>query len=441
MALWAGLLFVGSPLFLSQGFRIRSDVLACFLQLVSLCHYLWIRKVTAHKAGFAFNIFLNILVLFATPKGIFQVAVNIVFIFFFEKRQKTVLNKKYIGAVVGGLGVLFLAFVAWKREQFATAAVFFLQSYFPSEHHPGFLSLESFRFVLEALAHHVHYILFFVLAFATAKELRVPCRYPEVRGAAMAALLLILLHNDRLPFFIFSLSVFPILYLALKSYDVFEALKREKPKAAKNLVSLFTVLVLVGAGGVIGSIFNQQNNKAQAQLQQQMETYLKTYPRSVYYDAVGVLPRNTQIFIFPAPMHFGNSQEVLGIPSNPELDLVFFSNRLFYYFNDFYLALENNYFIQVGAGVFAKSRVLEKGQELTEQKWKQYCTELKADQLYLYEGPLFLQMKPKGNSVSYSCSEAAPKISTQEEFMALSRYPTFQIPNDKSFAQIFDSGL
>ncbi len=60
-----------------------------------------------------------------------------------------------------------------------------------------------------------------------------------------------------------------------------------------------------------------------------METYLQQYPNVNYFDGTAVLPRQNQIYQFPAPAHFGNELEIL--KAIRMSDLVFLGNRMIYY--------------------------------------------------------------------------------------------------------------
>ncbi len=442
-ALWTGFLLLSSSLFLSQGFKLRSDMLACFFQILALCHYLWFRKKQKQSP---FDYFLNILlcvtVLLATPKGIFHLAVNISFIYSMERLSgQGRFSKDTLLRIVPVVIGLFGIFLAWKWEQFQTAAVFFLQSFSASEHHPSFFSMEAFRYVGEALTQQWLMVLLLIQIFIVKSKRPLSPQLQSLGWASLAALTLILLHNDRLPFFILSLLPLPIAFIGVASAEYFQHFCERLPRPGRIGRDLIVIAATVQAFSTVYNVYWAQNNQTQIQLQEQMQVYLRSYPETVYYDSTVVLPRDNSIFVFPAPMHFGNRQEVLGVLKRPDLGLVFFGNRLFYYLNDFYLELEEKFFIRIGKGVFAKAHVIRAQHKLSGEEWRNLCKELSADQVYVYEGSSFLEMKFMGRSKLQPCNGDVPQIQSKEDFISFSIYDPFETQNEKSFAEIFDAGL
>ncbi|MFS4459369.1 hypothetical protein [Bdellovibrio sp. HCB2-146] len=438
-AAWSAFLFIVSPLFLLQAFRLRSDALAFFWQMAALAHYLGYRKkFEFSKIQIAIQVFLNVLILLATPKGLFQLIVNGVAIFLWERKGFSRKSQKLMAIPAVIVFVSFAVLLIWKHSQFWTALVFFFKSYSTSPHHPGFLTVESFLFVKEAILQQLVYVVVFAGMLFYSKREGWKLQYPDVGAAALTALLLIILHNDRLPFFIYSLAGFPILYVALNSYEFFW----NQPSKYNRVLGYFCVGALfIQAFFPVARVYREKNNIEQIELQSRMHLYLQSYRDVNYYDATVVLPRDNKIFIFPAPEHEGNKGEVLGVLEDPKLDLVFFGNRLFYYMNEFYSRLEQKYFIEIGRGVFARSKVVFDTSSINEEQWKKICSDLDAKSLYMYEGPHFLAMKPMLNGVVHSCSGPAPQWKTEQEFVAFSAFAPFEISNEKSFSQVFDSSL
>ncbi|MCJ8276321.1 MAG: glycosyltransferase family 39 protein, partial [Bdellovibrionales bacterium] len=87
-SLWAVFLVVTSTFFLSRGFRVRSDLLACFFQLLYFLSYLRFRKNQDFKWCFV-ALFSLAFMLLSTPKSILFLLVIIVYMLMdFVKNKK-----------------------------------------------------------------------------------------------------------------------------------------------------------------------------------------------------------------------------------------------------------------------------------------------------------------------------------------------------------------
>ncbi|HRO68434.1 MAG TPA: hypothetical protein PL182_12765, partial [Pseudobdellovibrionaceae bacterium] len=151
------------------------------------------------------------------------------------------------------------------------------------------------------------------------------------------------------------------------------------------------------------------------------------------------LPREKQLSALPAPVHAGNRQEILELLENPDLKLVFFGNKMFYYFQDIGLKMEERFFIKVGKIVLAKAHVILATREITPPLWKDLCVRLgNPPDLFAYEGDGIFMMEPLPSR--FACDGPPPKIKSSRLFLAFSAYGPLHFPDGKSFAEIFDQG-
>ena len=145
-----------------------------------------------------------------------------------------------------------------------------------------------------------------------------------------------------------------------------------------------------------------------------MESYLRQHPRAVYFDATGVLPRNTQIFAFPSPTSSGSAVTIDQILTRKDLDLVFVGNRLFYFAEPVFNRLRELAFIQIGNGVFAKAEYP--------------CTRPLRRKEHRYIGDHFMRTRP-----------AQPgEEPTRDELLICTSFAPLKFPGGKAFARIFD---
>lgn len=440
VAVWCSLFFLSSWLFLSQGYRIRSDLVACFFQVSALAFYLWGRKRISSYFFVPLFVLLSLGILLATPKGLYHLLVNLVYIYISERNQRRSAGSQAVKWGILGCLLLFAAFLFTKGPQFRTAFDYFVGSFSANSHRPSYLSVAAFRYVFETLKWQSVGIVSLLLAAAVSMKYRTSFRSPALAGAAVTALILILFHNDRLPFFIFSLMPIPMIYGGLYMATAWRSFSG--PKGWKGAIGVLVPVMILGQG-LIGAhyIKSEQNNELQIQVQRYMQDYVGRHPGKLFYDATIVLPRDNQVYVFPAPGHAGNREEVLGILDRPEMSLIFFGNRLYEYVQDFYLSLEERFFIQIGHGVFARSYVMRSSSPLTSERWREICQRAGASHLYAYEGPGFLNMRILNEARPHSCTQGAPEVSSAEEFLAFTPYEPFVIPDSLSFAQVFDAGL
>jgi hypothetical protein len=87
-----------------------------------------------------------------------------------------------------------------------------------------------------------------------------------------------------------------------------------------------------------------------------MERYLQQYPNVNYFDGTAVLPRQNQIYQFPAPSHFGNEFEIL--KAIRMSDLVILGNRMIYYIGSIQQVFREESFIHLGSGVYGRGKIL-----------------------------------------------------------------------------------
>jgi hypothetical protein len=429
---WGLFLMAGSTLFLSQGFKVRSDILACVFQMAGVIYFLFLFNQKKNNPRISWNplflsICLNFLVLLATPKAVYHLAVNFVFIFLVLSLHKVPWRKKYLLFNFALPLALFGLLAAFKHEEFATALRFFFKSYQASPYHPAFWDPQSFEFVGDAALRNLPLILLILAGLFFRKARGEDKMTLAFAGGAVASLFFILIHNDRLPFFIFSLSAFPVLFATL-------IWTRLQNRAWRILMILF---VVINGAFYIHSMKKAAGSSEQREAILVMQKYLRDHGSPLYYDATSVLSKDNRIFIFPAPQHPGNQQEVLDTFNRPDLSLIFFGNRLFYYMTSLYASLEDHYFIQISPGVFARSHAIRATHQVTTEEWKDFCLQFKMPAtVYAYVGSGFADMKL--SDVKLSCQSGYTAVSTTEPFIALTPYEPIPFPKDRSFAQIFD---
>jgi hypothetical protein len=444
-ALWVTATFATTTLFFSQGFKIRSDVLACLFQLAAVSHCLWLCQRTKPVGWleFAAGFLLQLITLLVTPKAVFHLAVNFSFILSFWRLNRDQPSgaraRSYFLISLAGLSLPAMAVLFWKRHEFASAFEFFLHSYQSGPMRPDFWSREAWVYIENFFVSQWYLgILAFAAFFLPQAQKRAELTAEKAVGvAALVASVLILAHSDRLPFFILSLLPFPLLFVVLRSLRWWTVLRGLRH--ARLALGFLVFAVLVNLGIFLRGMIADGSNHLQVEAQQIMERVLAEYSVTEYYDGTIVLPRQNLYFAFPSPQHEGNWLEIERLIDSEFYgpSLFFFANRLFYYVRPLYSLLEKRFYIQVGPGVFARSKARRGRHVWSEVEWRRTCVFAPKGQVYAYQGSSFLDMK-LFRPEPFDCSGPPPKLAITAEFMAFSPFAPISMPGGKSFAQIFD---
>lgn len=440
VAIWCFFLFISSSIFQTQGFRVRSDLVASFFQMLVLTTYIVGRERIRQLFLIPLLVILSFGIVLATPKGVYHLLLTVTLIYILERKGSSLkADVSFLKYFILIFILPFIPYILLKWSEFSTAFDFYLKSFLESDTRPPYLSILGFEYIFTTLYQQALLILILVGTILLAPKQSKDRNIRAVGVTALLAVALMCLHNDRLPFFIFSLSPLPVIYIGLRSHEVW---KSRLSCSSKSSV-LLGLVIFFSVSQTLFSVYHidlKTNNYRQKIVQELMEKHTRIDQNSEYYDATIALPRNNSIYIFPAPEHKGNSLEVLNVFNRPNLALIFFGNRLHFYLHDFYTSLEKNFFIQIGKGVFAKAIVFDSNSKIDSNAWNQICSKFGNNSIYAYQGNNFLTMKVESTR-PYECSSVAPVISNKADFLALTPYGPFNIPNDLSFAQIFDSGL
>jgi hypothetical protein len=111
--------------------------------------------------------------------------------------------------------------------------------------------------------------------------------------------------------------------------------------------------------------------------------------------------------------------------------LIFFGNRLYYYFDELMFFLDKSSYINVGGGIFAKARIADgpqiKGGVDLDKLW----AGVPEGERHIFIGPQFQDMHP--------VEDPAPlRQKIDANTVACTRFGPIRFPGDRTFAQVFD---
>lgn len=430
---WVGVsLYLLSPWFLTEAFTLRSDVLAGSLQLLALWHLVASSKEppTAQAGGLA--LIFNLLLLLSTPKAVIHLGLNFIFLILWSSRQGRSIVRDRIFQI-GFLAplALFALLMAGRWQAFQSALVFLQASATQTPEH-------AWEHLIDGLTWSVPLICLGLTAALVVRKKTGsvgPAFFPVLLTSALASFA-VLLYPDRLPFFLFSLSAFPFLALGLLVFETgwLNGLHRK----SRGVALVFCSFAILTSGLLIHRVIFRLNNQNQIQAVTLMESYLASQGNPVYYDATGVLPRQTQIHVLPAPQHPENLQEVVSVFERDDVELIFFGNKLFAYFPVVTALLQEKSFIRIGPGVYARSHLRLAAIPLPQDEWGRLCEKFqRQNRIWIYAGPQLMLTEPVQDQ-PFPCPGPEPDLPTDQFMLAFTGYGPFQWLMPLSFPEIFD---
>jgi hypothetical protein len=424
-AVWGALLLVSCTFFLSQGFRVRSDILACACQLSGLWFYLRMVKSQRWKAWLVALLCAHGAMLLATPKAIYLVLVNLTFMVMDLKTAKTGrrLRRPLMWGALG-LALLLAIVVLLNAEQFLAAVQFFANGFFTSAYQPGYLSGEAFSYYSRFVRENCLLVVLglWTIGHALAQWKTYSPRIRATMAAALCAVVALLLHNERLPFFLLSLLPLPILAITYATL----AIGQQRPWWRGAL------LIFLMANGCYSAIrfYTQNNNSIQRLAMVKMKSYVNEYPGTKFFDGTAVLPRSTQYLFNIEPTHIYTGTRLLNALQDEKFDVIFFAARFYFYLSEVFDFLGRNNYILVGGGTFVKAELWHneshRGIHLD-----QLCGTIPRERRHIYVGDHFMSM----NFVAH------PELLEAEapfDRVACSGFGPMEFPAGRDFGKIFD---
>lgn len=313
-AIAATLWLLTDQLFFTNFFRVRSDILASLCSALAILSLRMGRSHLKPESPVRLGLFtLTLLcVLGSTPKAIYHfVLVGIYTLLIFRKQVSPTYFRRiliaYFAAPAAGLILLSIALGSPNNvfKVFAEAAIYHLNS---SSGGLWPINSSTFRYWAQDLIRQPFHWLLLALLIAVTR--------PKVAWLTATTFVLILIHNQRLPFFIASLMPFMAMSIA-------SSLKSIRQKHATyffaGLALLFTIEFTFWFKP--RDWYSSSTNQLEAITK--IESILSQFPNSTLFDGQGILPRGPLTYHFFSPGdHQSNSTGLDTIRShNPLLIL------------------------------------------------------------------------------------------------------------------------
>lgn len=363
-ALVLTLVLVSCSFFMTQSFRIRSDNLASMIFLLVLWSTLgWQDQSKSKWMARAFAVAaLNVLLLIVTPKSFYFLLIGLVFAVFLpipslDRRRKlsavalAFVTPPFLIFSAFELGALVPA-LRWAERAYRVALEYFFDSFSGSVGVSRYLSGDDFAHVFIFLKQNPIHDFFLLASLALWAS-----RWREIKGERrayfamfFASLLLLIFHNQKLPFFIF--AILPPLFLGAgfvwkDIWSRFTSHRRFAPALAICLALFF----LTAASATHRSISINSNDLQISTLKPLQEFLSEEKPN--YYDAIGLFPRLNRIYAFPSPSD-RNNPVIMRVVSQAKPDLILYVTRTLELEPAFGFFLGESY-VDLGGGIWLRS--------------------------------------------------------------------------------------
>ena len=385
----AFVLLLGNTIYVNQGFRVRSDILAAFWHLVTMNLLVGLRRQAPSAGGWrgTLTLFaLNTMMLAATPKAIYFTLSQLVFAFVWGRGAEPETRRNYYRSV--GLaflspvvaGILFLVVSRIFSLQggsnrifvgYWTAWVYFRDAL--SVWEPFNFDSERLYFVKRFVERNPDLILLFAGAIFLAPLSAAARARRGSPAAALAAYGVMLLaaastYNDFLPFFLASLL--PVLCvsaaLALHEFAGSPEQEDEEAHAADPLLARLrraSAVVIAIAAALKGIAFcavnlNGNNNFGQRAAIKVLEEIRRNYPRAEVYDVIGTMPRSNRIYKFVGPGQAYSNGLVMEFLESRKPEVIPFIRKLGLLEPRISALLETEY-ADLGYGIYGRAAVLD----------------------------------------------------------------------------------
>ncbi len=359
------LICLTSSVFFNQGFRIRADILAlffhaCFL-LAVFSNLKSFRKLTLLLTA------LNAVLLLTTPKSLIFIALHVIVgLYFFSQESKDhkLLGKRILVSILAPLtvGLFALSCLAFLYPDHSilfaiqSAGDFYMKSFDPTLGGAVFFTSMDFMYVIRFLQLSVVHTFIFLgwlilfLKHVFSKNRNSLHSFFNIYCACLLSL--ILLYNQKLPFFLGPFLT-PVIAIQFCSLDRILSSRRRFKWLPPLLLSV--ACWLCWKQFMVNLQFN--NNTLQKEFISQLQTYKKKNPAVSIYDIVGLLPQDNTYYLFIGPGEVSRSRDILSrVQENPP-DIYLYTYKNIFFTEDLQSFLQNNY-LQYSPGVWLKAQHL-----------------------------------------------------------------------------------
>jgi hypothetical protein len=365
------LICLTSSVFFNQGFRFRADILALFFHAC----FLFIVFHNSLKKHTLLLTALNILLLLTTPKALIFIALQVLIgLYFFckESQDEKNLGRKILISILAPLTVVLFALtcLAFFNPDHSllfairSAGDFYLKSFESDLGSAQFLSAMDFmylsRFLRVSTAHTLIFLawlaLFFVSIFSKPKN----SLHSFFNVYCALLLSLILLYNQKLPFFLGPFLT-PVIAIQFCTLDKFTTGRPRLYWLSPLLLAL--ACWLCWKQFTINLQFN--NNFQQKEFISHLQDYKRENPTVSIYDIIGLLPQDNTYYLFIGPGEVDRNRDILDAIQSDPPDIYLYTYKNVFFNETLQTFLQQKYF-EYSPGVWLKAKHLHADQSFSQ---------------------------------------------------------------------------
>jgi len=338
LSLASAVVFVTAITMVEQGTRIRSDLIACTLNLLTL-------DLILRKGNQKLLVWLPALLsMLVTPKAIYFLLAFYPFYPSFKSWPKKKI-KKFLIIAVSIVGIV----VILRYQTIYAIMKYFLLSF--TREGTGLNYFDSLRFehVIRAIQKD---FLLWLLIFARLLWVR---SFKGFDAMFVILVLALAFHPDRMPFFIASLL--PFLFIITVSHSAFAGLFKRMQTEGKWAFTIVLGLLFAFAMQRFlvrtSFLLQEHNNSLQRQALHLIQGYVIETPFTLVYDPVGIIYKTpSPLDWYIGPGEVDNNREVMKLIRITTPDMILYTMRVRWLEPDIYRFLQENY-VNLGGGVYA----------------------------------------------------------------------------------------
>lgn len=342
---FAILIVVANTFYLTQSYRVRSDLLATTLFLGTIFAF---TKFDSPRKRLLTLVVGAAAVLLATPKAIFLMPI-LVLIYVFEYYDKR--KRLYALAFIASLMAVYLACV-FLRLGALSDMVLDLQNYLLTTLNGGetgmpYMSRKSLEYVNKMFQENAWVAIVWLLPYIFIHK-TTNRKWLAVHTYLLA---LLFLAPEKLPFFICSLL--PL--LACSTILLVTPFFIKTKTRISSILMVCTVLAIsFMASWKIMKFLHSDSNREQIAAVRAIDNYLNTYSELRYYDVIGLSPAHSYFRHFAGPNQLDSNKLVAKTVADEKPD-VLMKVAKFDYLGETMINLLKNDYIDVGNGIYVRS--------------------------------------------------------------------------------------
>lgn len=338
LALCSTVFLITSITMLEQGTRIRSDLLVCTLNLLTL-------DLILNKGAKDLRVWIpSLLSLLITPKAIYWVLALLPFFPSLEHFPKQKVRKFLMAA-----GIFIILLFILRYPTILGITKYFLATFTREGSGLDYFNRTRFEHWERAITKDM---LFWFLVFARLVWVR---SFKGFDAMFVILFVALLFHPERMPFFIASLM--PFFLIAAAAHSAFAGLfKKMQIRGGWVFIVVLGLLFAFAMQRFLVRttyILTKHNNTEQREVIEIITEYLSNRPYVLVYDPVGIVYKTpTPYDWFIGPGEIDGNRFVMSLLKNTIPDIVLYTMRVRWLEPEVYQLLQEHY-VNMGGGVYA----------------------------------------------------------------------------------------